>query len=131
MTVLCSRITCLSSQLTPFRPVISLNLSLPIYLDEIIILCRFVALMSVKRADKNSGCLEPIRPKKKCNQIEIIRFFKLVGIDDILSFADDTTTTFTCSSNISRSNFNCLFSHYLPPWLMMLFPISLSCFAST
>ena len=95
MTVLCSRITCLSSQLTPFRPVISLNLSLPMYLDEIIILCRLVALMSVKRADKNSGCLEPMCCKKKCNQIEMIRCFNLIGIDDILSFPDDTSTAFT------------------------------------
>ena len=61
--------------------------------------------MSVKRADKKSGCLEPILFKKKCNQIEIIRFFNLVGTSDILAFTTSTTTTFATPSDI-KSNFN-------------------------
>ena len=125
MTVLCSLITCLSSQLTPFRPVISLNFSLRIYLEVIIILCRLVASMSVKRSDMKSGCLEPILFKKKCNQIEIIRFFNLIGTSDILAFATSTTTTFATfasSAYVCRYNFDCLFCHYLSPCVIVLSP---------
>lgn len=122
MTVLCSRITCLSSQLMPFRPIISLNFNLRTYLDVIIILCRLVALMSAKRADKKSGCLEPILFKKKCNQIEIIRFFNLAGTSDILAFTTSTTTTFASSAYVCRYNFYCLFRHYLPPCVIVLSP---------
>lgn len=126
MTCLCSRITCLSSQLTPFKPVISLNFNLQAYLAVIIILCRSVALMSVKIADRKSGCLEPILFKKKCNQIEIIRFFNLAGTSDILAFATYTTTTFASSASISVSDFNNLLSHYLIPCIIELSPFSLS-----
>ena len=131
MTVLCSRITFLSSQLTPFIPVISLNFSLQIYLAVIIILCRLVALMSVKMADRKSGCLEPILFKKKCSQIEIIRFFNLAGTSDILAFTSSTTTTFTSSASICRYNFDCLFCHYLPPCEIVLLPLLFVCSAST
>lgn len=126
MTCLCSRITCLSSQLMPFRPIISLNFNLRTYLDVIIILCRLEALMSVKRADKKSGCLEPILFKKKCNQIEIIRFFNLAGTSDILAFTTSTSTTFASSASISVSDFNSLLSHYLIPCIIELSPFSLS-----
>ena len=122
MTCLCSRITCLSSQLTPFRPVISLNFSLWTYLAVIIILCRLLALMSVKRSDRKSGCLEPILFKKKCNQIEIIRFFNLAGTSDILALASSTTTTFASSAYVCRYNFYCLFCHYLFPCVIVLSP---------
>ena len=125
MTCLCSRITCLSSQLTPFKPVISLNFSLWTYLAVIIILWRSEALMSVKRADRKSWCLEPILFKKKCNQIEIIRFFNLIGTSDILAFATSTTTTFATfasSAYVCRYNFDCLFCHYLSPCVIVLSP---------
>ena len=130
MTCLCSRITFLSSQLTPFRPVISLNFSLQAYLAVIIILCRLEALMSVKRAGIKSGCLEPILFKKKCNQIEIIRFFNLAGTSDILAFTSSTTTTFASSASICRYNFDCLLSHYLPPCEIVLLPLLFVCSAS-
>ena len=133
MTCLCSRITCLSSQLTPFKPVISLNFNLSTYLAVIIILCRLVALISVKRADRKSECLEPILFKKKCNQIEIIRFFNLAGTSDILAFATSTTTTsssFTSSAYICRCNFYCLFCHYLAPCEIVLLPLLFVCSAS-
>lgn len=122
MTILCSRITYLSSQLTPFRPVISLNFSLQAYLAVIIILCRLVALMSVKMSDRKSGYLEPILFKKKCNQIEIIRFFNLAGTSDILAFTTSTMTTFASSAYVCRYNFYCLFRHYLPPCVIVLSP---------
>ena len=131
MTCLCSRITCLSSQLTPFRPAISLNFSLQIYLAVIIILCRLEALMSVKRADRKSGYLEPILFKKKCSQIEIIRFFNLAGTSDILAFTSSTSTTFASSAYICRYNFDCLFCHYLTPCEIVLLPLLFVCSAST
>ena len=132
MTVLCSRITFLSSQLTPFILVISLNFSLQIYLAVIIILCRLVALMSVKMADRKSGCLEPILFKKKCNQIEIIRFFNLAGTSDILAFASSTTTTsitFASSAYICVCNLNSLLCHYLTPCEIVLLPLLFVCSA--
>lgn len=130
MTVLCSRITCLSSQLTPFNPVISLNFSLSTYLAVIIILCLLVASMSVKRADIKSGCLEPIRCKKKCNQIEIIRFFNLIGTSDILAFATSTFATFASSAYVCVCNLNSLLCHYLTPCEIVLLPLLFVCSAS-
>lgn len=133
MTVLCSRITCLSSQLTPFKPVISLNFSLSTYLAVIIILCRLVALMSVKRAGIKSGSLEPILFKKKCNQIEIIRFFNLMGTSDILAFATSTSATsatFTSSAYVCVCNLNSLLCHYLTPCEIVLLPLLFVCSAS-
>lgn len=123
MTCLCSRITCLSSQLTPFRPVISLNFNLWTYLAVIIILCRLVALMSVKMSDRKSGYLEPILFKKKCNQIEIMMFFNLAGTSDILAFTTSTTTTFTSSAYVCVCNLNSLLCHYLTPCEIVLLPL--------
>lgn len=125
MTVLCSRITCLSSQLTPFKSVISLNFNLSTYRAVIIIICRLEALMSVKRSYRKSGCLEPILFKKKCSQIEIISFFNLIGTCDVLAFASSTTTTFAAfagSAYVCRYNFDCLFCHYLSPCVIVLSP---------
>lgn len=68
--------------------------------------------MSVKRADRNSGCLEPIRCKKKCSQREIIK---------CLAFTDDICTAFSCVSPTASRQYirylNCLtlFGHLLTP----------------